>query len=140
MSLSVSTDGLTRVRQTDRDSETKKISAATGIMLSCGIDNVNKTDYIIALFDDKPCYTSCKLILRDGRGWIGTYYSGSFGMNQKSRACRALGYCLKKAGIKIEGHPSLFDSRAGFIAMRSNIKAVLKKMRYEGEYTSANVY
>lgn len=140
MSLSVSTDGLTRVRQIDRDSETKKISAATGIMLSCGIDNVNKTDYIIALFDDKPCYTSCKLILRDGRGWIGTYYSGSFGINQKSRACRALGYCLKKAGIKIEGHPSLFDSRAGFIAMRSNIKAVLKKMRYEGEYTSANVY
>jgi hypothetical protein len=140
MSLSVSTDGLTRVRQIDRDSETKKISAATGIMLSCGIDNVNKTDYIIALFDDKPCYTSCKLILRDGRGWIGTYYSGSFGINQKSRACRALGYCLKKAGIKIEGHPSLFDSHAGFIAMRSNIKAILKKMRYEGEYTSANVY
>ncbi len=140
MSLSVSTDGLTRVRQIDRDSETPKISAATGIMLSCGHNTVNKTDYILALFDDKPGYTSCKLILRDDRGWIGTYRSWSLGMNQKSRACRALGYCLQKAGIRVDGHPSLFDSHAGFIAMRSNIKAILKRMRYEGEYTSANVY
>ena len=141
MSLSASTDGLTPVRLIDRDDIPKKrISAALGVMYATKATSVNKTDYIIALFDDKPLYTECKLVLRDYRGYIGTFVAGSFGLVQKTRACRALGKALRKAGITVTGHPSLFDSRAGFVAMKSNIKAILKEMRYEGEFTSANVY
>jgi hypothetical protein len=139
MSLLISTENVRKARNREEEPN-KKIAAAIGAFLSVNNGYAVKTDCVIATFSNGPLYTVCKLVLRDHGNYIGTYRGISFGLHQKPRACRAFGNATINAGIKITGRPCLWDKKAGFVVLRAVVKAILKKMRFENEYTSAAVY
>lgn len=139
MSLSISTENVRKSRNREEEPN-KRIGAAIGAFLSVSNGHAVKTDCVIATFSDGPLYTVCKLVLRDHGNYIGTYKGIGFGFHQKPRACRAFGNATLHANMKIVGRPSLWDRKAGFVVLRAVVKAILKKMRFNDEFTSAAVY
>ena len=141
MSLSVSLPPNNRLRYVKTEEpDVDKISAAVGMLFTAKNSQTSKSDCIIALFDDHPFKTTCRLVLKDRGKYIGTWTAAAYGFHQRNRACYALSRALKKAGIHVEGTPALEDPRSGIVTMRSTIKAILKEIRFDGEFTSANVY
>lgn len=139
MSLSVSMPFISKARRKE-EPDVAKISVAVGTLFSSKKEMAIKSDVIIALFDDGFLSTKCRLILKDHGNYVGTYTGKAYGVWQKNRACWALARALDKSGIVVNGTPELRDRRSGLVTMRSTIKAVLKAMRYDGEFTSAVIY